>query len=395
MRKILLFFVVLSISGYLYAISPFVASDGRGPYKDSNCNQAKYYPLGTLCQDTDDGNLYKGTGAAVEEIAEASGVIDWTADQGASDLHAGNIPDLSGTYVAVTANTIDAIGDAAADGTINFAGYKIIWASTLNSAGAVHTFTNTTADLTADVSFMDFKYTDDGDANGFFLRGYDNSSNDLKWSINANGVGSFSSITAPGGISIAATAAGGQYNFLYEDTDNTADNYGGWGVYGELAHDTIYAFPLAAPVTGQVISFATPGNQTMSDGSTQSISVGTFAYKDYAQTPVIGDADDFDDNCTGACLYGGTFIVTAAGTAVLPNATAGMNFTIILEGANATIIDPLGTGTADAIHMNGLAAADDENITSSTSGATCVIQYRSADHWSATCNGFAEATPPK
>lgn len=201
--------------------------------------------------------------------------------------------------------------------------------------------------------------------------------------------------TFTGGISVAGTTAGGQYMFLREDTDNTADNYGGWGVYGELAHDTIYALPLAAPVTGQVMSFTTPGNQTMSDGSTQSVSVGTFAYKDYAQTPVIGDADDFDDNCTGACLYGGTFIVTAAGTVVLPNATAGMNFTIILEGANATIIDPLGTGTADAIHMNGLAAADDENITSSTSGATCVIQYRSADHWSATCNGFAEATPPE
>ena len=45
---------------------------GGGPRLDSNCNQAKYFPLGTLCQDTDDGKLYKGTGAAVVEIAAGS-----------------------------------------------------------------------------------------------------------------------------------------------------------------------------------------------------------------------------------------------------------------------------------------------------------------------------------
>ena len=112
------------------------------------------------------------------------------------------------------------------------------------------------------------------------------------------------------------------------------------------------------------------------------------------QTPVIGDADDFDNNFTGANLYGGTYIVNAAGTVVLPAVAAGMNFTIVLEGAVATPIDPDGTGTADTIYMNGLAAASDENITSSTRGAMCVFQYRAADTWMATCNGFTEATPP-
>jgi len=111
-------------------------------------------------------------------------------------------------------------------------------------------------------------------------------------------------------------------------------------------------------------------------------------------TPVIGDADDFDNNFTGANLYGGTYIVNAAGTVVLPAVAAGMNFTIVLEGAVATPIDPDGTGTADTIYMNGLAAASDENITSSTRGAMCVFQYRAADTWMATCNGFTEATPP-
>jgi len=113
-----------------------------------------------------------------------------------------------------------------------------------------------------------------------------------------------------------------------------------------------------------------------------------------AQTPVIDDPDNFSTNFTGRNLYGGTFIANAAGTAALPDPAAGMNFTYVMEGANANIIDPLATGTADTIVMNGLAAASDENITSSTSGAMCVFQYRAANSWMATCTGWAEATPP-
>ena len=114
----------------------------------------------------------------------------------------------------------------------------------------------------------------------------------------------------------------------------------------------------------------------------------------YSATPVIDDPDNFAANFTGDNLYGGTFIANAAGTAALPEPAVGMNFTYVLEGANANIIDPLGTGTADTIVMNGLAAAADENITSSTSGAICVFQYRAANSWMATCKNFVEATPP-
>lgn len=83
--------------------------------------------------------------------------------------------------------TWDAIGDAAADGTIALAGYKTTLTSTLNTAGANLTITNTAADLTSDVSFIDLKYTDDGDSNGWFLRGYDNAGGDLKFSIGPDG----------------------------------------------------------------------------------------------------------------------------------------------------------------------------------------------------------------
>lgn len=109
-------------------------------------------------------------------------------------------------------------------------------------------------------------------------------------------------------------------------------------------------------------------------------------------TPVIGDADVFDDNFTGANLYGGTFIVSVAGSALLPNAGVGMNFTVVLEDAVATIIEPLATGTDDTIVLNGTALTQGASIQSSTKGAMCVIQYRAADSWMATCNGFI-ATP--
>jgi hypothetical protein len=56
-----------------YAGPPTIINSGAaGILTDSNCDQAKYYSIGTLCQDTDDGKLYKGTGSGVEEIAAAS-----------------------------------------------------------------------------------------------------------------------------------------------------------------------------------------------------------------------------------------------------------------------------------------------------------------------------------
>jgi hypothetical protein len=297
--------------------------------------------------------------------------------------------DKTGGGSSTGATTIDAIGDAAADGTVNFAGYKNIWTSTLNSAGAVHTFTNTTADLTADVSFMDFKYTDDGDANGFFLRGYDNSGNDLKWSINANGVGSFSSITAPGGISIAATAAGGQYNFNYEDTDN-GSNYSGDIAYGDITETWLRGRSKVAPKVGQVeMAIVAKTTRVASDGSNQDVVEMGPVYKDAPQTPISGDGDDFDNNCTGQCLSGGTFRVTAVGSLLLPNSFDGLLVTVTDAGATPTI-EPLATGTADTIIYNETSCGPGVSLVGDgTTGGMVLLQYGGADTILAYGNGFA------
>ena len=197
-----------------------------------------------------------------------------------------------------------------------------------------------------------------------------------------------------------ATSAG--YIRFVEDSDNGTDYVqlkGGddLGTNGSITLSSSVAnvedFLVTLGANNNTVTFGSSTGVTIYDfGAINLKTTGTISGG--SLTPVIDDPDNFAANFTGDNLYGGTFIANAAGTAVLPEPAVGMNFTYVLEGANASIIDPLGTGTADTIYMNGLAAAGDENITSSTSGAICTFQYRAANTWMATCNGFAEATPP-
>ena len=66
---------------------------------DTNCNQALYYPIGKLCQDTDDGKLYKGTGSAVEEIAGGTGDVTGVGDCSTGACFDGSSD--GGTYVSL------------------------------------------------------------------------------------------------------------------------------------------------------------------------------------------------------------------------------------------------------------------------------------------------------
>lgn len=70
-RLLTLFVLFFLIATSVWAIPPAPPS-GSGVQTDTNCNQAKYFTLGVLCQDTDDGKLYKGTGAQVVEIAQGT-----------------------------------------------------------------------------------------------------------------------------------------------------------------------------------------------------------------------------------------------------------------------------------------------------------------------------------
>jgi hypothetical protein len=74
MKKV--WFIIFAI--LLIAVSTSEAwNDGwisKGAETDTDCDIAKYYADGILCQDTDDNKLYLGTGAAVLQILSATSI---------------------------------------------------------------------------------------------------------------------------------------------------------------------------------------------------------------------------------------------------------------------------------------------------------------------------------
>jgi hypothetical protein len=125
-----------------------------------------------------------------------------------------------------------------------------------------------------------------------------------------------------GGFDVSGSSSGGQYLSMLEDTDH-GTNIAGWGVYGNLATDTILMLPLAAPTAGQILQFAVPGNQTMSDGTTKSVSVGTWtspsAETNSLETTITGIADT--EFFVGDGADSGAFVVMS-GDATLANTGA-------------------------------------------------------------------------
>ena len=107
-----------------------------------------------------------------------------------------------------------------------------------------------------------------------------------------------------------------------------------------------------------------------------------------APTPVIGDPDsDWGTwNSSNANLWGGIFIANASGAKALPAISAGMNLTIITEGAVTPVIDPNGT---EVIYINGASCGAGVSVQSSAgSGENISLFYRSAGAWESVSNGW-------
>lgn len=108
--------------------------------------------------------------------------------------------------------------------------------------------------------------------------------------------------------------------------------------------------------------------------------------------PMVGDADDFDDNFTGAYLYGGTYVCNGTGTVLLPSVAAipanDVHFSVITQGAIAVVIDP---NAIDSMLTDGTQQADGANITNlSTAGDMAVVQNLSAAGWLVNTNGWTQ-----
>jgi len=156
------------------------------------------------------------------------------------------------------------------------------------------------------------------------------------------------------------------------------------------------AYILVGNASSKAVPVAMSGDVTMVASGATSLATDSVAYSETtgsvkALTPVLDAAADFSSTFTGANLYGGTFICDTAGTAALPAVAAGMNFTVVVKGAVATVLNPNATGTEDTIHLVtpslGYAVqTQGENIDSSADGSMCVLQYYAADTWLAICS---------
>ena len=107
-----------------------------------------------------------------------------------------------------------------------------------------------------------------------------------------------------------------------------------------------------------------------------------------APIPVVGDPDsDWGTwNSSNANLWGGIFIANASGAKALPAISAGMNLTIITEGAVTPVIDPDGT---EVIYIDGVSCGAGVSVQSSAgSGENMFLFYRSAGAWESVSNGW-------
>jgi hypothetical protein len=95
MRYLKLILILLFIfTFYIQAhCQPVHISGGNQVFTDANCDQAKYHQFGIVCQDTDDGKVYKWSGAAEIEIT-GSATGDVTGASSSSDSE---LPLFSGT----------------------------------------------------------------------------------------------------------------------------------------------------------------------------------------------------------------------------------------------------------------------------------------------------------
>ena len=434
--KIKAFLVCLLVLGF----APFAVADfPPAPIvivQQSDCSGI----TSGACLDIDDGVIYTWNGSAVVKVSGEIGIGD---DDLVEMDDAG--PANAGEYVRLTANGLEGRTDAEVKGDLDLeigtdllgdltddATPQLGGALDLNSRGvydAPFAFTSTdttpsvangTVFITANagattINDFDTELTDGkviyvivNDANTTFdftssgLEGIGNdylatngemlcfiySTVDSQWHFNGFPK-TMDSVTFGGFTATRPIYSDGSGNLVVGDDGGhleiTGDDY---EIKDNVVNSEHY---VAASVDNEHLADNAADSDEIAAGAIDEAHLGVNARG--SLTPVEDDPDNFAANFTGENLYGGTFIANAAGTAALPKAAVLMNFTYVVKGDNANILDPDETGTDDTIMMNGLDAAQNENLESSTTGHECVFQYYKADFWMATCYGFVEATP--
>ena len=121
---------------------------------------------GTMTVDTINATTVAGAGGGLTLDASGFNGNLATTDNTLQEV-AQKVDDLS----LGSATAIDAIADAAGDGTIAIGAHEIDFTSTIDASGeSIWTLTNTDADAANDNSFIDLRHNDGADANVFYAR---------------------------------------------------------------------------------------------------------------------------------------------------------------------------------------------------------------------------------
>lgn len=281
-------------------------------------------------------------------------------------------------------STFDEIGDAALDYTIAFAGYKGIFTSSLDT-GAIWTFTDTDASLSAATSFFDFKYTQDGGANGFFMRGYDNAGGDLKWSIGQHGAAKFYSVeteqSATGGVVdlLEGSGAGTAY-MRVKVADDITTGSSTMTISSSIADTENLTILLGANNNTVTLGSGT-GVSDLSLGAINVTTTGTISGKLVTAT----DADAH--TLTSAEYHGGTVLATGAAIYTLPTAAAGYSG-CVEAGQGVTAIIQLLPASGDYVVLNGVRGTAATSLKSGgAAGDRICYRTYNADDWYVSVKG--------
>jgi hypothetical protein len=366
MKKLAVLFALLGlfIAGGAWAGPPTMIYPAAGISTASDCNVAAYYAIGKLCQDTDDGKLYKGTGAAVEEvgattIATAITVADTTDATSYCALFESATGDLG-------PKTDGGCTYAADTGTLTVTGLTV-------GAGGITTAAS--ASPTAIYNDSDAPGADKEIAKtvGAYIDGADGAEN--------------------GTLSLYAMIAGTDTEMLKVDGKNSLINLAypttitatGVKLTGSNGSLTILGLGDGADedvkidlnTTANSIDITSPASSAtqISLGSLNLVTTGTIS----GAIPVVTDADG--RNLTAAECYGTMHVASGAGTWLLPAAAAGMNLCVLVTGASDVIID---IDASDDITLVGVQDTDGDGITNATGSSSgdfvCLVAI-DATHW--------------
>jgi hypothetical protein len=333
MKRIPLFIIAfLLMTGVAWSIPPSPPSSGIATA--SNCDVAAYYAVGKLCQDTDDGKLYKGTGAAVVEIASgASG--DVTAASVAQTWGNATDPVVWTFGVTGTDPTLTATAS-----TFTFGANLALGANNITSTGSLGA---TGAGKLTKIWSIDAEFTNYPSVNGASVFNQDVTSD-------ANPSFGTLNLVSTNSLNLGTTgSAVGQVTFKNATSGTIAIQ----PITGALGTSTLV---LGTTYTdAKWCSYATTTGLTC----TQDTPAGS------------GDVTDVGDCTAGACLDGsadgGTYLRLYDGTSAYTGITAGVRtITMAPSNANAenlivtfgdnTNVVALSSGTGGVVNISGSAS---------------------------------------